>query len=85
VKRILKDNDVFFIRCNPQNGIGVPDVIACVRGMFVGIEVKDDSDGRYTTTEAQKRRLKAIKNIGGKTRVVDKNNIDDFERWIVGE
>lgn len=55
---------------------GTPDVIACVNGHFVGIEVKDDINGCYTLTAAQKIRGKRILNAGGLFIVVDKNNVD---------
>lgn len=54
---------------------GTPDVIACVKGRFVGIEVKDDVDGTYTITRAQKIRAKRILQAGGEFLLIDKNNV----------
>lgn len=82
VKKILDDNRVFFVRCNPQNGIGIPDIIACMDG-FVGIEIKDDKNGSYGLTEAQKARGRAIVGNGGKFFIIDKNNVDEFEQMVV--
>lgn len=61
---------------------GTPDVIACIRGRFFGIEVKDDVNGAYTLTEAQKLRGEAIKKAGGVFLVVDKNTVDDLDDTI---
>ena len=57
---------------------GTPDVIACVNGRFVGIEVKDDVNGSYTLTAAQKVRGKRILDAGGLFIVVDKHTVDDL-------
>jgi hypothetical protein len=49
---------------------GVPDIICCVNGLFVGIEVKAPGKLR-TLTENQKRHLEAIKASGGMAFVAD--------------
>ena len=79
VKEILDRYRMFFVRCNPTNGIGYPDIIACIDGRFVGIEVKDDKNGEYGVTEAQKARMRAIEKSGGYCLVIDKNNLGWFE------
>ena len=62
--------------------IGTPDVIACVDGRFFGIEVKDDINGAYTLTAAQKMRGKQIERAGGVFIVVDRNTIEDLNDTI---
>lgn len=64
------------------NVTGMPDMIACVRGTFVGIEVKDDKNGPYHVTLSQKVRLRTIWKCGGAVAVVDKNNVDDFYSFL---
>lgn len=61
---------------------GMPDMIACIGGRFVGIEVKDDIDGPYSLTKAQKMRLRAIVSAGGVACVVDKHNLPDFIEFV---
>lgn len=42
---------------------GIPDVLACYRGRFLGIEVKGGSS--YGLTELQKYNLRLIRQAGG--------------------
>lgn len=42
---------------------GTPDLLACVNGKFVGIEVKKPSGG--VVSELQKFKIKQIQNAGG--------------------
>lgn len=42
---------------------GVPDILACYRGKFLGIEVKGGSS--YGLTDLQKYNLKKIREAGG--------------------
>lgn len=42
---------------------GIPDVLACYNGQFLGIEVKGGSS--YGLTELQKYNLKQIRDAGG--------------------
>ena len=80
-KGILNDNQntlVFRI----TNTIGMPDLIANVNGRFLGIEVKDDKNGAYGLTKAQKIRLRSIAKSGGVGCVIDKHNADDFKVFV---
>lgn len=42
---------------------GIPDILACYRGKFLGIEVKGGSS--YGLTDLQKYNLKKIREAGG--------------------
>lgn len=42
---------------------GTPDILACVKGVFVGIEVKKPKGGRVS--ELQKFKIKQIEQAGG--------------------
>jgi hypothetical protein len=57
----------FFPATHGMGRSGVPDIICCVDGRFVGIECKA-SGGRVT--ELQKLELKRIREAGGSTLVV---------------
>lgn len=64
------------------NVTGMPDTLACVNGRFVGIEVKWDKNGSYGLRKSQKVRLRHILAAGGVACVVDKNNINEFEKLL---
>lgn len=72
---LQKHDKVYAIRMS-NTATGIPDIIACIGGRFVGIEVKDDVGGTYTLTEAQKVRAKQILQSGGDFWIVDKHNVD---------
>ena len=48
---------------NAYTPSGIPDVIACYKGRFLGIEVKGGSS--YGLTDLQKYNLKKIREAGG--------------------
>jgi len=86
LKWLRYQKDVYVIRVNPvgiplANGKyrpsgmkGVSDIICCVRGQFLAIEVKRNS--RSKITEEQVSFLKGIKNTGGYAIVAtDLNNV----------
>ena len=78
VKKLLKENNAYF--CMPVSGgfgaSGVPDIIACYRGFFIGIECKA---GNNTPTALQKKNLQDIVNAGGGVAVVNEGNVEDVE------
>jgi len=56
---------------------GVPDIVACVNGRFLGIEVKADAKKRGPTALQQKN-LRQINETGGVGVVIDANNLDEL-------
>lgn len=52
---------------------GVPDIIACYNGAFVGIECKA---GKNKPTALQQKNLEEIGEAGGIALVIDETNID---------
>jgi hypothetical protein len=56
---------------------GVPDIVACLDGHFIGIEVKADMKKNRPTTLQQKH-LDEIKAKGGVSMVVDANSLNDL-------
>lgn len=59
---------------------GVPDIVACVNGKFLGIECKA---GKNKPTDLQKREIDLIKGAGGQAVVINETNID-YLRTLVG-
>ena len=84
---ILKNRKGIYVIRMDNAPIGTPDIIACIDGCFVGIEVKDDVLGSYSLTLAQKMRGEQIMNAGGEFWLVDKttvNALDAFlDKWFV--
>ena len=75
VVAILKDEDVyyFFPATHGYGRSGVPDIICCVNGLFVGIECKA---GNNKPTALQVRELEEIRRAGGCALVVNEENWD---------
>jgi len=46
------------------NERGVPDIVACINGNFVGIEVKREGETQTPIQEAQLERIRKAKGIG---------------------
>lgn len=64
---------------------GVPDLIACYRGKFIGIECKA---GTNKPTELQKREIARIQKAGGSAIVVNEESIylvEEVLKFIDGE
>lgn len=65
VKKFLKDNGCWFVKYwggGQFTKAGIPDILCCCNGIFVGIEVKADN-GR--PSELQLMNLKKIDEAGG--------------------
>ena len=61
---------------------GIPDIIVCHEGKFLGVECKA---GRNTTTPLQEAEMLKIREAGGSTLVINEDNIDQLEHWLQGE
>ena len=58
---------------------GVPDIVACVNGRFVGIECKA---GDNQPTALQTKNLLDITNAGGMATVINENTLDDLRKLL---
>ena len=65
----------FFPATHGYGRSGVPDIVACVNGLFIGIECKA---GKNTTTPLQDRELAAIRAAGGVSMVVNESNVQEL-------
>jgi Holliday junction resolvase len=72
---VLKSEGVyyFFPATHGYGRSGVPDIIACVNGLFVGIECKA---GNNKPTALQVREIERIRTAGGCALVVNEENWD---------
>lgn len=58
---------------------GIPDIIVCMDGLFVGLEIKA---GKNKATALQLRELERIRNAGGIALVVDDSNIGTLKETL---
>jgi Holliday junction resolvase len=81
VTSILKSHGAYYFY--PMTGgfgrSGVPDIVCCLRGKFIGIECKA---GDNKPTALQEKNLKDIRESGGFAFVVNEENIDSLERIL---
>jgi Holliday junction resolvase len=84
VVAVLKQYDAYFFY--PVTGgygrSGVPDVIACHDGRFIGIECKA---GTNKPTPLQEKNLSDIQSAGGVALVINEDNIDLVKALFDGE
>ena len=81
VRLILDRHEVyyFFPPANGYGRTGIPDVICCVNGYFIGIECKA---GKNTPTALQSREIDKIVAAGGVAMVVNEENLEVLEDLI---
>lgn len=64
IKKWLENNGAFFIKTlGGSVPSGTPDILACLNGRFIGIEVKKPVGGKVS--ELQKLKIKEIQRAGG--------------------
>ena len=76
IKKWLEQNNHWYFKVHGGafQKTGVPDIIACVKGKFVAIEVKRSNGG--IVSELQKAQIKKIKACGGVVGVA--HSVDGF-------
>jgi len=81
VTKILKEYNAyyFFPATGGYGRSGVPDIVACLRGYFIGIECKAGSN---TTTALQNRELASIELAGGRAIIINESNINDVRKVL---
>lgn len=82
VKKFLESQGAWFIKywAGAQfTKSGIPDILACVNGYFVGIEVKAQSG---KPSELQLYNVKKIREAGGFAMVLYPSAFDRFKRFI---
>lgn len=72
----------FYASTHGYGGSGVPDIVACYKGKFVGIECKANGN---LPTALQQKNLRDISINGGVSLVIDETNVDMLEFYIVGK
>lgn len=81
VKKLLGEYGAYYFM--PTTGgygrSGVPDIVACLRGKFIGIECKANGG---KPTALQEKNLAEIMNVGGFAILVDEGGIDTFKNVL---
>ena len=81
IKDYLKSNGCWYVKyfANRMTKSGIPDILACINGYFVAIEVKA-TNGK--PTELQKWNIKEIRKSGGISVIVYPEQFDDLKLLI---
>lgn len=69
----------FYPSTHGYGASGVPDIVACYHGKFIGIECKA---GKNTPTALQLKNLRDIHECAGVAMVVNEDNIDEVEKCL---
>lgn len=69
----------FFPVASGYGRVGIPDIIACCQGHFLGIECKA---GKNKPTALQEAEMLKIRNAGGTTLVINEDNINELQEWL---
>ena len=81
VKKILNAHSAYYF--SPVTGgfgtSGVPDIIACIQGKFIGIETKA---GKGKPTALQEKNLMSIMNTGGIAILVNEHGIETLKMFF---
>tara|TARA_Y100001937_G_scaffold128683_1_gene206794 strand:- start:148 stop:459 length:312 start_codon:yes stop_codon:yes gene_type:complete len=81
VVRVLKKYGAyyFFPSSYGMGRSGVPDIVCCYRGYFIGIECKA---GKNKATPLQLRELSAIREAGGTTFIINEENLGVLDEYL---
>jgi Holliday junction resolvase len=71
----------FYASTHGYGSSGVPDLVACYNGQFIGIEVKADAR-KNPPTALQQDNLERIKQQGGVALVIDTHNLHILEEVL---
>lgn len=81
IKAYLQNEDAWFVKffANSFTKKGIPDVLACVDGYFIGIEVKAENGH---PTELQIYHCEKIRKAGGFAFILYPTGFDKFKEFI---
>lgn len=84
VKKILDSHNAYYF--SPVTGgfgtSGVPDIVACIKGKFIGIETKA---GKGKPTALQEKNLMKIMGTGGIAVLVNEGGIETLKMFLDAE
>ena len=78
----LESQGCYIVKVISATKSGVPDILACYHGQFIGIEVKTPSS-KNNVSELQKYNLRCIEESGGRSCIAwDVLQVEDFLNTI---
>lgn len=79
--KLLKAQGVyyFFPATHGFGRSGIPDIICCINGQFLGIECKA---GTNKPTALQEKEMQSIRDAGGRAIVINENNLTMLEEIL---
>ena len=82
IKKFLKDNNIWYVKyfANAFTQAGISDILACVNGRFVAIEVKAE---KGKPSELQLYHQQKIKDSGGIAYILYPKDFDEFKKDII--
>ena len=69
----------FFPATGGYGRSGVPDIVACLKGQFIGIECKA---GGNQPTALQESELQKIRDAGGWAFVINEDTVKELQSWL---
>jgi len=72
----------FYASTGGYGASGVPDIIACYKGKFIGIECKANGN---KPTALQQKHLRDISIQGGISLLIDETNVGMLEYYVTGK
>ena len=81
IKKFLKDNGCWFVKffANRNTKVGIPDLLCCVNGFFVAVEVKGEH-GKPSDLQLWNR--DKIRESGGISIILYPDQFDDFKKFV---
>lgn len=82
VKKFLESQGAWYVKyfANSFTKSGIPDILACVNGYFVGIEVKAQNG---KPSELQLYNVRKIREAGGFAVILYPSAFDEFKKFII--
>lgn len=83
VKKYIESNGGWQVKffANKYTKVGIPDILSCINGYFVAVEVKAD---RGTPSELQLHTIKQIREAGGFAFVLYPSGYEQFKDFVKG-
>ena len=72
----------FYASTGGYGASGVPDIVACYKGKFIGIECKANGN---KATALQQKHLREISMQQGISLIIDETNIEMLEHYVKGK
>lgn len=82
VKKFLNEQGAWHVKffANSFTKSGIPDILACVNGYFVGVEVKAQNG---TPSELQLYNIRKIREAGGFAIILYPSGFEEFKKFII--